>query len=517
MRKLWSLGRAGLARGGRDRRRRDPVPARRTPPRASAYVIGSPAIFRHVSEAGTRIVNGTDRERRVRTSSWSRGHDDFDFGELRDATQAVLAGAEMIAADRDRTFPHGGRDCGRARARSSRRSSTRPSAPARVVGKPEPEIFHTALDRLGDGRTLVVGDRLDSDLAGAAAAGLDARDRAHRRRPRSRRARPRIRRRSRSPRTSARWWWRRDRRSRAGARREPGADGLGDRQPRGRRRAGPGALLGAVGRRARGARARASRRAHARASSTRGELALDGRRAPARSRSRSVATGLIGAVAGALAHSEGVLGMLPGGRGNDLARVLGIPLDPVAACRGARGRQRSARSTSARSAGARSSGSPAAGSTRTPTGSRTRRGWCAGNLVYAYGALRALAALAAGHVHGAPRRRPPRTITGYTVAAANSKAYGGGMLLAPDASLEDGLLDVVIVGHVPKLRFLRLLPERVQGRARAPADRPGRARPRGRDRAPIARSRCTPTATRSPSCRSPSAPLPGAVRVIVPR
>ena len=42
------------------------------------------------------------------------------------------------------------------------------------MGKPEPQIFRTALDRLGDGRTLVVGDRLDSDLAGAAAAGLDA-------------------------------------------------------------------------------------------------------------------------------------------------------------------------------------------------------------------------------------------------------------------------------------------------------------------------------------------------------
>lgn len=42
--------------------------------------------------------------------------------------------------------------------------------------------------------------------------------------------------------------------------------------------------------------------------------------------------GLIGAVAGALKHSSGVLGVLPGGRGNDFARVLGIPLDPVAAC-----------------------------------------------------------------------------------------------------------------------------------------------------------------------------------------
>ena len=42
--------------------------------------------------------------------------------------------------------------------------------------------------------------------------------------------------------------------------------------------------------------------------------------------------GLIGAVAGSLRHTDGVLGVLPGGRGNDFARALGIPLDPVAAC-----------------------------------------------------------------------------------------------------------------------------------------------------------------------------------------
>ena len=42
--------------------------------------------------------------------------------------------------------------------------------------------------------------------------------------------------------------------------------------------------------------------------------------------------GLVGAVAGALKHSEGVVGVLPGGRGNDFARVLGIPLEPAAAC-----------------------------------------------------------------------------------------------------------------------------------------------------------------------------------------
>ena len=43
-----------------------------------------------------------------------------------------------------------------------------------MVGKPEPQLLFTALERLGEGRTLVVGDRLDSDIAAAARAGLDS-------------------------------------------------------------------------------------------------------------------------------------------------------------------------------------------------------------------------------------------------------------------------------------------------------------------------------------------------------
>ena len=63
VRKLWSLGAQGLARGGGHRRRGDPARARRARPRrGGTYVIGSPAIFRHVADAGQRIVNGTAGE-----------------------------------------------------------------------------------------------------------------------------------------------------------------------------------------------------------------------------------------------------------------------------------------------------------------------------------------------------------------------------------------------------------------------------------------------------------------------
>jgi ribonucleotide monophosphatase NagD (HAD superfamily) len=42
-----------------------------------------------------------------------------------------------------------------------------------MVGKPEVAMYETALDRLGPGRALAVGDRLETDVAGARAAGID--------------------------------------------------------------------------------------------------------------------------------------------------------------------------------------------------------------------------------------------------------------------------------------------------------------------------------------------------------
>ncbi len=136
------------------------------------YVIGSPAIFRHVADSGQRIVNGTSSEQDAQIVVVA-GHDQLRYDELRAATQAVLAGAEMLGAGRDRTFPaDDGMHPGTGAIVAALEYATEQTAT--IVGKPQPQIFRTALDRLGPGRTLVVGDRLDSDLAGAAAAGLDA-------------------------------------------------------------------------------------------------------------------------------------------------------------------------------------------------------------------------------------------------------------------------------------------------------------------------------------------------------
>jgi HAD superfamily hydrolase (TIGR01450 family) len=141
------------------------------PAGTGAFVIGSPAIFRHVADAGCRILNHTPRAEQAEVVVVV-GHDELRYRELVTATRALLAGAEMLAGCRDATFPEAdGPAPGTGSIVAALETAT--GVRARSVGKPEPQMFATALDRLGEGRTLVIGDRLDSDLAGAAASGLD--------------------------------------------------------------------------------------------------------------------------------------------------------------------------------------------------------------------------------------------------------------------------------------------------------------------------------------------------------
>ena len=162
--------------------------------------------------------------------------------------------------------------------------------------------------------------------------------------------------------------------------------------------------------------------------------------------------GLIGQVGGALAETTTPLAIIPGGRGNDFARVVGIPTEPegaiAAIAAGATtdvdvGVVNGKRFLCIASCGFDSDANRIANETKVVKG----------HLVYAYAAVRALIAWKPatftitldGVRHEA---------TGYTVAVANSKAYGGGMIAAPDAILDDGLFDIGATGNVSKLRFL---------------------------------------------------------------
>ncbi|HEY6761172.1 MAG TPA: HAD-IIA family hydrolase [Baekduia sp.] len=183
----------------------------------AAYVIGAPVMHRHVVDAGLKIVNGRDVP--PPDVVVVAAHDRFSYDELRDATQAVLGGAELVCAGRDPIFPMpGGPWPGTGAVVAAVEAAT--GVEAINLGKPAAQPFWTALERLGADdagpatlpprppsaaerlaaaptappavepvtiddtlpvdeppagpRALVVGDRLDADLAGAHAAGLDA-------------------------------------------------------------------------------------------------------------------------------------------------------------------------------------------------------------------------------------------------------------------------------------------------------------------------------------------------------
>jgi YegS/Rv2252/BmrU family lipid kinase len=176
--------------------------------------------------------------------------------------------------------------------------------------------------------------------------------------------------------------------------------------------------------------------------------------------------GMVGAVADTLRElPDALLGVLPGGRGNDLARVLGIPADPVQACAiVAAGFSR--RLDLGEVGGQAFVGIASVGFDSEANRIANEAPSRLGNLVYAYGALRAL-------IGWRPARfevelDPPgerHSFMAYTVGACNSKTYGGGMRAAPDALLDDGLLDVVVLENVSKIRFLtRILPKVFSGK-----------------------------------------------------
>jgi YegS/Rv2252/BmrU family lipid kinase len=181
--------------------------------------------------------------------------------------------------------------------------------------------------------------------------------------------------------------------------------------------------------------------------------------------------GLVGVLADELRATPGALmAVLPGGRGNDLARVLAIPADALEACAiVATGVPRAIDLGIVTEPGSDAPGRAFVGIASAGFDSDANRianeapPWL-GALVYAYGALRALFSWRPARfeieLHPSGERH---SFNGYTVAAANSRAYGGGMHMAPGAMLDDGLLEVIAVERVSKLRFLANLPRVFKG------------------------------------------------------
>jgi YegS/Rv2252/BmrU family lipid kinase len=171
--------------------------------------------------------------------------------------------------------------------------------------------------------------------------------------------------------------------------------------------------------------------------------------------------GLLRPLAGALKGTGSALAIVPCGRGNDLARVLGIPEDPSQAARIAvEGEERLLDVANVE-------GTPFMGIASVGFDSDANRianeaKLVRGNAVYLYALLRTLAtwkpATFTVTVDGEPHQ-----MTGYTVAVGNSKVYGGGMYILPQAELDDGKLDVMLAKQASKLRSMWDVPKLFKG------------------------------------------------------
>jgi diacylglycerol kinase (ATP) len=163
-----------------------------------------------------------------------------------------------------------------------------------------------------------------------------------------------------------------------------------------------------------------------------------------------------------LAGTDCALGIVPSGRGNDLARSLGVPLDPAKAIEVAIGAV--PRRIDLGTLGGRYFAGVAAvgfdGEVARFVQEHAALG--AGPLAYPYAVLRTLLRFRPPHFrieHDGGIEEGP----GMLAAVANASCYGGGMRIAPSARLDDEMLDLVFVRAVGKLRLLRLFPRVYRG------------------------------------------------------
>ena len=171
--------------------------------------------------------------------------------------------------------------------------------------------------------------------------------------------------------------------------------------------------------------------------------------------------GLVGIVGGALAGGDVPLGIFPAGRGNDLARVLDIPSEPAGAVSVIASWQ--ARTIDVGEAnGQRFLGIASVGFDSECNRIANETKLIKGRFVYAYSVPRALIAWKPARFTLRVGEENMR-FSGWSVAAANSSTFGGGMRVAPDASLDDGEFDIVMVGETGKLRYLSNLPKVFKG------------------------------------------------------
>ncbi|MFF4504526.1 YegS/Rv2252/BmrU family lipid kinase [Streptomyces sp. NPDC001401] len=172
--------------------------------------------------------------------------------------------------------------------------------------------------------------------------------------------------------------------------------------------------------------------------------------------------GMAGGIGGALSGTGAVLGLVPAGRGNDFARALELPTEPTELAEVLLHHDpRDVDTIEVESAVHDRTvvlGSVYAGVDALANRHANHAKLLRGAASYYAGGLRAVTTWRPAHyrvvVDGEEHLH-----TGYTVVAANSGYYGSGRLIAPDARVDDGLLDVVMISEAPRRLFFALMNE----------------------------------------------------------
>jgi HAD superfamily hydrolase (TIGR01450 family) len=144
------------------------VAAERYPPGSPVLVVGGVGVREALSDVGLQPVTTADREPVAVVQGFAP---EVGWKVLAEASVALRAGAAWIATNNDATLPSPrGPLPGNGSLVAALAAAT--GLTPEVIGKPAPALFTAALDASHGSRPLVVGDRLDTDIAGATAAGL---------------------------------------------------------------------------------------------------------------------------------------------------------------------------------------------------------------------------------------------------------------------------------------------------------------------------------------------------------
>jgi HAD superfamily hydrolase (TIGR01450 family) len=137
----------------------------------SAFVVGEEGLVEALAVAGIEAVHGSGDGPDVVVVGFDRG---ADYTKLKDASVLVERGIPLVASNADASFPAPGGESWPGAGALLAAIETTTGVRGEVFGKPEPPLFERALASAGGGRPVVVGDRLDTDIAGAVRLGWDS-------------------------------------------------------------------------------------------------------------------------------------------------------------------------------------------------------------------------------------------------------------------------------------------------------------------------------------------------------